>query len=313
MFNIFREVEIFKNKDKKKADFPRLIGQSKAVQQVKRLIKKVERSNVQVLIAGETGTGKEVVARTIHYQSSRSNGPFVAINMGAIPEDLIESELFGHEKSAFTGADSRRIGKFEEAIGGTIFLDEIGEMDLSLQTKLLRVLQEKTICRVGSNDEIKLDIRILAATNKALEQEVEAGNFREDLYYRLQGFLIFLPPLRERGKDVLLLSRYFLAEFCKANQKESKTFSKAAEKAIMQHNWPGNIRELKSFVERTALMSESVEVGLEDLIFSPSVTGANNFAGLNAEGLVDDLTDRFRKNYREVSSSLFRKLKVFKS
>lgn len=223
-------MEIFKTEEEKERTFPKITGQSKAILQVKRLIKKVEKSDVQVLIAGETGTGKEVVARAIHQQSLRADGPFIAINMGAIPEDLVESELFGHEKGAFTGANSRRIGKFEEANGGTVFLDEIGEMDLSLQTKLLRVLQEKVICRVGSNDEVKLDIRILAATNKALEQEVEAGSFREDLYYRLQGFLIFLPPLRKRGKDVLLLAEHFLLDFCKKTKRNVKHLAKRQER-----------------------------------------------------------------------------------
>lgn len=315
MFSILSEVDIFKNRTKKTADIPKLIGQSKAVLEIKRLVKKVERSDVQVLIYGETGTGKEVIARTIHYHSPRREGPFVAINMGAISEDLIESELFGHEKGAFTGAEERREGKFEEAQGGTIFLDEIGEMDLNMQTKLLRVLQEKKICRVGSNKEVSLDVRILAATNKKLEQEVLKGNFREDLYYRLQGFLIFMPPLRERGKDVLLLANHFLSDFCKANHMDRKSFNREVEKVILQHPWPGNIRQLKNFIQRAALMSESTVIRVEDLVFSPSVTGMERKEGMGkeTENRLDKLSDRVRKNYKEISGSFFRKMKTFKN
>lgn len=315
MFNILSEVDIFKNKAIKAANNPKLIGQSKAILQIKRLVKKVERSDVQVLIYGETGTGKEVIARTIHSHSPRREGPFVAINMGAISEDLIESELFGHEKGAFTGAEERREGKFEEAQGGTIFLDEIGEMDLNMQTKLLRVLQEKVICRVGSNREISLDVRILAATNRKLEQEVLKGNFREDLYYRLQGFLIFMPPLRERGKDVLLLANHFLSDFCKANQKERKSFNREVEKVILQHHWPGNIRELKYFVQRAVLMSESAVIRVEDLVFSPSVAGVEReeLMAKEAGNGLDKLSDQFRKNYKEISGSFLRKIKMLKN
>jgi transcriptional regulator with GAF, ATPase, and Fis domain len=187
--------------------------------------------------------------------------------MGAFPEDLIESELFGHEKGAFTDARERRIGKFEEAKDGTIFLDEIGEMNLNLQTKLLRVLQEKEITRIGSNKTIKLDFRMIAATNRNLTNEVKDGRFREDLFYRIQGFLIHLPPLNERGDDVILLAKSFLAEFCKSNRLEPITISKEAIKFMLDYQWPGNIRELKAVIERAALLCEDKTIRIEDLMF----------------------------------------------
>lgn len=244
-----------------------IMGNSSAVMRVLRLIQKVEKSNIMVLVTGQSGTGKELVAKAIHYNSPRGRKPFVTVNMGAIPPDLIESELFGHEKGAFTDARERRIGKFEEANEGTIFLDEIGEMDLMLQTKLLRVLQEKEVTRIGSNKSIKLDVRVVAATNRNLAQEVKEGKFREDLYYRLQGFLIHLPPLFERGEDVVLLSKSFLNDFCKDNRLGPITINKEASRRLMEYKWPGNIRELKAVIERAAIMSENNEITAEDLIF----------------------------------------------
>ncbi|MBL0103490.1 MAG: sigma-54-dependent Fis family transcriptional regulator [Bacteroidetes bacterium] len=245
-----------------------ILGNSTPVMKVLRLIQKVEKSNIMVLVTGQSGTGKELVAKSIHYNSPRARKPFVTVNMGAIPEDLIESELFGHEKGAFTDARDRRIGKFEEANEGTIFLDEIGEMDLMLQTKLLRVLQEKEVTRIGSNKSIKLDVRVIAATNKNLAQEVKEGKFREDLFYRLQGFLIHLPPLFERGDDVVLLSKSFLTDFCKENRMGNITLSKEAVKFLMDYKWPGNVRELKAVIERAAIMSENLTIQPEDLIFA---------------------------------------------
>ena len=191
--------------------------------QVIRLIKKIENSKILTLITGDSGTGKEVVAKAIHYSSNRKKKPFVAVNVAAIPDELIESELFGHEKGAFTGAVSSRKGKFEVAEGGTIFLDEIGEMDINVQTKLLRVLQESQISRLGSNKVIDLNVRVIAATNKNLGEQVKLGKFREDLYYRIQGFLIHLPPLKDRGNDVLILAKYFLNEYCKENREPQKS------------------------------------------------------------------------------------------
>ena len=245
-----------------------ILGNSSAVLKVLRLIQKVEKSNIMVLVTGQSGTGKELVAKSIHYNSPRARKPFVTVNMGAIPEDLIESELFGHEKGAFTDARERRIGKFEEANEGTIFLDEIGEMDLMLQTKLLRVLQEKEVTRIGSNKSIKLDVRVIAATNKNLAQEVKEGRFREDLFYRLQGFLIHLPPLFERGDDVVLLSKSFLSDFCKDNRMPNITLSKEAISFLMDYKWPGNVRELKAVIERAAIMAENNTIQPEDLVFA---------------------------------------------
>jgi two-component system, NtrC family, response regulator AtoC len=256
-----KELVIDRNK------YTNILGNSGPVLKVLRMIQKVEKSNIMVLVTGQSGTGKELVARAIHYNSPRARKPFVTVNMGAIPEDLIESELFGHEKGAFTDARDRRIGKFEEANEGTIFLDEIGEMDTMMQTKLLRVLQEKEVTRIGSNKAIKLDVRVIAATNRNLVQEVKEGRFREDLFYRLQGFLIHLPPLLERGDDVILLSKSFLNDFCRENRMPNIQLSKEAVNFLMQYKWPGNVRELKAVIERAAIMSENNTIMPTDLVF----------------------------------------------
>jgi DNA-binding NtrC family response regulator len=265
-----KEVENLRTQIMDRNRYNTVVGESAAILQVLKSIQKVENNNILVMITGESGTGKEVIANTIHYNSPRRRRPFVAVNVAAIPADLIESELFGHEKGAFTGAIGRRIGKFEEAEGGTIFLDEIGEMELGLQTKLLRVLQENKITRLGSNKEISLDVRVIAATNKNLAQMVKDGLFREDLYYRLQGFLIYLPPLRERENDVVILSKFFLHRFCEQNRIPLKHLSHEAIAKLLEHNWPGNVRELKSVIDRAALISESREINAGDLMFSES-------------------------------------------
>lgn|SRR5690606_14291160 len=266
-----QEIERLREQVLDRHKYRTIVGESPAILKVLRLIQKVEDKNILTLITGESGTGKELVARALHYNSSRRKKPFVAVNIGAIPPDLIESELFGHEKGAFTGAVGKRKGKFEEAEGGTIFLDEIGEMDVNLQTRLLRVLQENTITRLGSNKEIKLNVRIVAATNKNLSDRVKEGLFREDLYYRLQGFLIHMPPLRERGNDVILLANQLLQETSESNRLPAKRFTKEALEVLLKHSWPGNIRELKSVVERAAIVSESDRIGVDDLIFSEGV------------------------------------------
>ena len=257
-----KELVIDRNK------YTNILGNSGPVMKVLKMIQKVEKSNIMVLVTGQSGTGKELVARAIHYNSPRAKKPFVTVNMGAIPEDLVESELFGHEKGAFTDARDRRIGKFEEANGGSVFLDEIGEMDLMMQTKLLRVLQEKEVTRIGSNKSIKLDVRVIAATNRNLVNEVKEGRFREDLFYRLQGFLIHLPPLFERGDDVVLLSKSFLIEFCRDNKMPTISLSKEAVHFLMQYKWPGNVRELKAVIERAAIMSENNTILPSDIVFS---------------------------------------------
>jgi two-component system, NtrC family, response regulator AtoC len=272
--NACRNVELKHEVDKLKDQildrnkYTNIMGNSAAVLKTLKMIQKVEKSNIMVLVTGQSGTGKELVAKAIHYNSPRGRKPFVTVNMGAIPADLIESELFGHEKGAFTDARDRRIGKFEEANEGTIFLDEIGEMDLLMQTKLLRVLQEKEVTRIGSNKSIKLDVRVVAATNRNLSDEVKAGRFREDLFYRLQGFLIHLPPLYERGDDIILLSKNFLHDFCKENRLPQIALTKQATKYLADYKWPGNIRELKAVIERAAILCENNEITAEDIVFA---------------------------------------------
>jgi DNA-binding NtrC family response regulator len=236
---------------------------------VNELIEKALDTNITVIISGETGTGKELVAKAIHYNSRRKDRSFVAVNVPAIPSELIESELFGHEKGAFTGASSRRIGRFEEADGGTLFLDEIGEMEQNLQTKLLRVLQEKEIVRVGSNKPVKTDCRIITATNKNLREEVKKGRFREDLYYRLLGLPIELPPLRDRGNDILILARHFIENFCRENNIPLKRLAPAAQKKLMGYSFPGNIRELKSLIELAVTLSIKEEIEASDFALDP--------------------------------------------
>lgn len=256
--------------------YPRILGNSPAILNVLKLIRKVEQNNITVLISGESGTGKELVAQALHYNSSRSRKNFVPVNVPAIPDDLIETELFGHEKGAFTGAVRKHIGKFEEADGGTIFLDEIGEMNLGLQAKLLRVLQENEVSRVGNNKIIKIDLRVVASTNRDLLQEVKAGRFREDLFYRLNGFQINLPPLRDRGEDVLLLAKHFLKAFCKTNSMHELRIDKAALRSLRAYHWPGNVRELKAVIERAALLSDSSLITEDELMYSESPHSAQN-------------------------------------
>jgi len=233
-----------------------------------RLMEKATKTNINVSVTGETGTGKEVVAKGIHYNSDRKKKPFVAVNMAAIPKELIESELFGHEKGAFTGALARKEGKFEEANGGTIFLDEIAEMDLSMQSKILRVLQEREIVRVGGNEKVKLEVRLIIATHKNLSDEVKKGNFREDLYYRIIGLPIELPPLRERGNDVLILARHFADEFAKENKFNPVTISQDAKEKLMRYNYPGNIRELKAIIDLAVVMCDGKEITADDISYN---------------------------------------------
>jgi DNA-binding NtrC family response regulator len=261
-----KEIEVLKDEVGRKYDFSKsMIGNSAALKRVFGLLEKAAKTNITVSLTGETGTGKEVAAKCVHYNSERKNKPFVAVNIAAIPKDLLEAELFGHEKGAFTGAIARRIGKFEEANKGTLFLDEIGELDLNIQTKLLRALQEREITRIGSNEVIKFDVRIIVATHKNLLEEVKKGNFREDLYYRLLGLPINLPPLRDRENDVLLIAKHYVDIFCKENKLTPKTFSTEAKKKLLSHAFPGNIRELKSVVELATVMAEGNEILPEHL------------------------------------------------
>ncbi|MFV0593556.1 MAG: sigma-54-dependent transcriptional regulator [Draconibacterium sp.] len=278
-FRLKDEIKTLRKEVRKKYSYQNtIVGNSPATQKIFDLIEKATRTNVTVSVTGETGTGKELVAKAIHYNSQRAKKPFVAVNMAAIPKDLIESELFGHEKGAFTGAAARRIGKFEEANTGTLFLDEIAEMEISLQAKLLRALQEKEITRIGSNQAVKIDCRIIIATNKNLLEEVKKGNFRQDLYYRLYGLPIDLPPLRERGNDVILLARSFIASFCEENKLEPKTLAASATRKLLSYSFPGNVRELKSVVELATTLADETEILAEHLILDDSENMENIFS-----------------------------------
>jgi DNA-binding NtrC family response regulator len=247
---------LLKDAVKEKFNFRNLIkGNSREIDHVFELMDKAVQTQISVSISGATGTGKELVAKGIHYNSKRSNKPFVAVNVSAIPEGLIESELFGHEKGAFTGADARKIGKFELANGGTLFLDEIADLELGLQAKLLRVIQERELVRLGGNETIPLDVRIITATHKNLANLIADGKFRKDLYYRLLGLPIELPPLKDRGNDIILLAKYFVDEFCRENEMEQKEISDEAKKLLLSYHFPGNIRELKAVMELACVMT----------------------------------------------------------
>jgi DNA-binding NtrC family response regulator len=239
-----------------------IVGAHGSMQDVFRIVHKVAASNSTVLIYGESGTGKELVARALHQQSDRRERPFYAVNVAALPESILEAELFGHEKGAFTGAESRKIGLFEQASGSTLFLDEVGDLKRDLQVKLLRTLQEREIMRVGGNERIKVDVRIIAATNQDLEKAVREGRFREDLYYRLNVIPIVLPPLRERRTDIALLVDHFMRKYAGARK---RSLSDRALKALSDYDWPGNVRELESAVERALLLSEGDEIVPADL------------------------------------------------
>ncbi|RTQ49741.1 sigma-54-dependent Fis family transcriptional regulator [Hymenobacter gummosus] len=248
-----------------------IIGASPKVRELLALIEKAARTNITVSLSGETGTGKELAAKAIHFQSARRNGPFVAVNVAAIPRELIESDLFGHEKGAFTGATNRRIGYFEQAHGGTLFLDEIAELDLNLQAKLLRVLQERELTRVGGSKTIEFDARLMVATHRDLGEEAKQGRFRQDLYYRLLGLPIVLPPLRERGADTVLLAEAFLREFCVQNSLPQMRLSEAARQKLLQYTFPGNVRELKAVMDLAAVLSDGETVQPKDLSLRNSI------------------------------------------
>jgi len=269
--------------------FGEIIGTSPPMQQVFRKVEKIAATDISVLITGETGTGKELIAREIHNRSPRTGKPFVTINCGAIPENLLESELFGHVKGAFTGAISNKQGKFQAADGGTLFLDEIGEMPIELQVKILRALQERVVYRVGDTRPETCDIRILAATNRDLDKEIAGGRFREDLYYRLNVVNVELPPLRQRGEDVLVVARYLLSRYSREYDVKVKGLSPNAAVAIRKHAWPGNIRELENRIKKAIVLCESSVIGPDDL-------------GLTGDVLPHILTlaeakDKFQRDY----------------
>jgi DNA-binding NtrC family response regulator len=255
------ETKVLKKKLSKKLD---MVGESPAIARVKDTIEKVAPTDARVLITGPNGTGKELVAHWIHQKSNRQAEPFVAVNCAAIPSELIESELFGHEKGAFTSAHKQRNGKFEQAQGGTLFLDEIGDMSLSAQSKVLRALQENLINRVGSDKDIKVDVRVLAATNKDLKKEIEAGRFREDLYHRLSVILIQVPALKDRKEDIPLLVNKFLEDIAMESGDAKKGITKDALEKLQEFPWTGNIRELRNVVERLVILGEPI-INLEDV------------------------------------------------
>ncbi len=259
--------QLRKEVNKKYIQNDSFIGESLEMKKVFALIDKAAQTDITVSVNGETGTGKELVSKAIHYKSGKKNQTFVAVNVAAIPKELIESELFGFEKGSFTGANSRRIGKFEEANGGTLFLDEIGEMDPNMQSKLLRALQEREITRIGGDKKIKVNFRVIVATHKNLLEEVQKGNFRQDLYYRLLGLPIELPALRDRKSDIKLLANEFLRKFSQSNFLGQKTLDKSAIKKLTEYPFPGNIRELKALIELAAVMCDSEIITEKDISF----------------------------------------------
>jgi Nif-specific regulatory protein len=303
---IRREKEQLRNENKRlrgelenKYRITNIIGNSNKMREVYQMISQVCRSNATVLVRGESGTGKELVANSVHYSSLRAKGPFIKVNCAAIPANLIESELFGHEKGAFTGAIKQKMGKFELAHKGTLFLDEIGSIGLDVQANLLRVLQEKEFERVGGQKTHKVDVRIIAATNKNLEQAVEEGSFRGDLYYRLNVFPIYMPPLRERKTDILLLADFFLEKYALENTKEIKRFSTPAIDMLMDYHWPGNVRELENCIERAVLLCDvgvvhsyhlppTLQTGLESDTL-PELSLEDAVANLEREMIIDAL------------------------
>lgn len=259
---------------REKFEFANIIGSSPAMQKVFNRMKRIIKTDSTVLVMGESGTGKEIVAKAIHFNGHRKDKPFIAVHCGAIPENLLESELFGHMKGSFTGAVKDKVGKFEAADQGTIFLDEIGTMPMHLQTKLLRVLQEQEVERIGSNRPIKLDVRVISATNQNLEDEVKGGNFRDDLYYRLNVIPLYLPPLRERVEDILPLVKHFLQKNCKEMKRPMMTLAKDALEALELYHWPGNVRELENIVERTVALTDGDRITLDDLPSAVRVTAS---------------------------------------
>lgn len=310
-----QENEVLREAVRERYHFRKLIkGTSNEIEHIFDLMEKAVSTNISVSISGETGTGKELVAKGIHYNSKRKNFPFVAVNVSAIPEGLIESELFGHEKGSFTGADARKQGKFELANGGTLFLDEIPDLDLNLQAKLLRVIQERELSRLGSTQIIPLDVRIITATHKNLQELVLQNKFRQDLYYRLLGLPIVLPPLRDRGNDIIILAKHFVDEFCRENGQKTKIISAETKNTLLHYPFPGNVRELKSVMELSCVMSNS-NVIEEEHLHLISHDMANNF--LLSEKTLDEYEQEiiyhFLNKYNRNVNQVAEKLKIGKS
>jgi DNA-binding NtrC family response regulator len=276
----------------KRYGFPRIIGESDAIKRAVGETQRVAQTEANVLLLGESGTGKELFARAVHHLSPRREKPFVAINCAAIPETLIENELFGHERGAFTGAGDRRLGKFELAASGTVFLDEIGELPLAVQGKLLRAIEEKAIDRIGGRAPVPVDVRVVAATNKDLRAAVDAGEFRGDLFFRLAVFPIDIPPLRERGEDVVLLARHFAAEIGKETRGREATLSEAGVAALRAHSWPGNVRELENAIERACILADTVELHPRELGLAGDGPPDPKSFGFDLSGTLTEATDR---------------------
>lgn len=309
------EINVLKEEIGKKYEFKKIIrGNSPAIKQIFKLIEKATTTNITVSLYGETGTGKELVAKAIHYNSIRVKHSFVPINVTAIPTELIESEFFGHEKGAFTGANSRKIGKFEMANKGTIFLDEIGEMDLNMQAKLLRVIQEKELVRVGGNKPIKFDARVVVATNRNLSKEVQKGNFREDLYYRLLGLPIEIPPLRYRGNDILILAKFFVDDFCKENKLDKLEISAKAQEKLLKYPFPGNVRELKAVMELACVLTNAGAIEEDHVTFN-STNAKSDFLleEDTLQGYVKKIVKYYLQKYNNNVMVVAKKLDIGKS
>ena len=326
---IKKEVEYRFLKEKEFESF-QIIGESEPIKKLKKQIEKVAKTNAWVMIFGENGTGKELVARSIHYLSERADKPFVDINCAAIPDDLLESELFGYEKGAFSGAVSRKLGKLEIADGGTLFLDEVADMSLSSQAKLLRVLEEQEFSRLGSNQKIKVDIRVISATNKNLDREIQEGRFRQDLAFRLSVVPLYVPPLRERGDDIILLAEYFLERSCRENKMEKPVLSDDVKEALLKYSWPGNVRELKNLMERLCIFASDGIVTVDDLpsyivknrpVRSRSEIGIKPLKQAREEAekeVIKQALKQYGRNLKEIAkvlevdlSSLYRKIKQY--
>jgi DNA-binding NtrC family response regulator len=308
--NLKKEVESLKEKLNSKFVFDsKIIGESDSIKRCFRLVEKAVQSNINVSLTGETGTGKEVFARAIHQNSDRQKKPFVAVNMAAIPAELAESELFGYEEGSFTGANSNKIGKFEEAEGGILFLDEIGEMPLSLQSKLLRVIQEREVVHIGGSKSIPVNFRLITATHKNLAEEVKLGTFREDLFYRIVGLPIELPPLRHRGKDLFILCKYFIKSLANANKTTPPILSESAQKKLAEYSFPGNIRELKAVIELAFVMCDGNSIKEEDITFyqlsnQASLIGQEKTLKEFEINIITQFLRKYNENVAEVANKL---------
>jgi DNA-binding NtrC family response regulator len=283
---------ILKEEFSRMLGFPRILGEDRSLQEITLAVQKAAPTDATVLITGESGTGKELFARAIHQLSGRKDAPFVAVNCAAIPEPLLENELFGHEKGAFTGALNRKLGKFELAQGGTVFLDEIGEMTIPLQAKLLRVLQEKEFDRVGGTTPVQVDIRVLAATNRNLEQLVAEKQFREDLFFRLSVFPIHIPPLRQRKKDIPLLAEHFIEQFCRELKRKKLKLSAPAIRKLMEYSWPGNVRELQNCLERAVILADGNNIQDKDVLTQSGAPSGSIADYLNLDGPLSEVRKR---------------------